>query len=269
MNFLIAIKEFIFDWCKKITTVWESSFLWQYVKEKYLCLSFLHRKILHSVLILGLLIGVFYFPLSLLWHSKQYIKEFRDKKHLVEQLNNLSVVLKRSQSSILARKGNLSSFVKRRISYWSGAKNQLVRVQLMRGNWKKTYRSVKSPSLKKGGEFSDRQKKAGSVLSPQQMVRVEMDNLNIQEVVRYGRKLEQLSPHFKLLGLNMEEDKTKENYFDVSYALAVFDNQSSELKTPHKAGGKTPQKLFNKKFNHKKRAIKKPVRKIYQNRGNK
>ena len=205
---IMAVKEFMRRLTRWLYAKMESHFIWCFIKEKYFCLGVFQKKIVCMAGWGVLGVGLFYYPVQFWLSSWSRLDEFKTKQKLIRQLSDLSFTLQ-SESAYSPLRGGLKAFIENQVSFWPGVKALRLKV-------------------KKAGRIHIKSHQ----LNPASAVEVAMDNLNLQEMVQYGRKLERLSPHFKLLALNMQEDSQKNNYFDVSYTIAFFKPSQKFFKTP-------------------------------------
>ncbi|MDE0118533.1 MAG: hypothetical protein OXM55_00805 [Bdellovibrionales bacterium] len=170
-----------------------------FIKEKYDHLSSLHRKLLQGFCLLMLLVVLLYYPTSYLYSSWNNMREANIKYLLTRELMNLSPNKNNRISSSYFPGQDPVKFIEQRIPVLQIPKNQIQQI-------KKTKAIQQSLPLSTKVE----------------MVAVEMQNLNLQEIVEYGYKLEQLSNNIKLTHLRIKENPNKNDYFNVSYALSFF-----------------------------------------------
>ena len=201
---IALIKDYFMDICRAIYSKLSSSAILHFVKDRYLNLSFLHRKILRIVTSILLLFPLLYYPSLFLYSSWRNIHNTQEKEYLIKQLNHISFAVQHGASFSQSIHSNLVSFIRSQISQWSLAKGQIISVQ--EGVRKNIGVYVKGTSI------------------PSRSVEIKIDNLNLKEVVDYAKKLESLSPYFKLIGLHMVEDKSQADYFDVFYIIAFLNN---------------------------------------------
>ena len=187
-----------------------------WLREKYNGLGGIQRKIIFSTLFILFAGGVLYYPVSLLYSSWGYVKDSRDKKQLIRQMNHLSFALRSGSAFVHPVHGSLRVFIQQQISRWFLAKGQITQV--------KEIKSTSSNVSAKGVSTASR------------LVEVQVSDLNLKEVVQYAKQLENLSPYLKLIKLKMEEDKKEQNYFDVIYTLAFFDRLDSQLSNVSEEG---------------------------------
>ncbi len=202
------LKSAFIDLCEKVYDTIINSVIWHLVKEKYASLRFTYRKIIHISLIIFVCGCFLFYPLSFLFSSWQNIQTFKDKKQLIQQINIMSSALKSQSVLPSPQSGRLANFVEHRMSFWPIMKNQITSVKEI-----SSVKDAKLTKLNMAGDF---------LLPKPKLIVVKMNHLNLKESVQFGRRLERLSSHFKLLGLQVKENQKKENYFDVSYTVGFF-----------------------------------------------
>ncbi len=218
---LSNIKDFFIDICKTVyDRLWSNLFV-HFLREKYACLSGLQRKVIFSTLFVLLMGGVLYYPVMLLYSSWGHVRDSQDKKQLIRQMNHLSFALRSGSTFIHPIHSSLKVFIQQQVSHWPLAKRQMTQVS-----------EIKI-------DISDVNAKNLPVTS--RLVEVKMDNLNLKETVEHAKRLEDLSPYLKLTNLKMEEDKEKQDYFDVSYTLAFFDRLDAQVADKGKANNRLNQ----------------------------
>ena len=198
---LNTLKEELINAYRNFNDIVVNSSVFYFIKEKYDHLSSLHRKILHSVLVLTLAFVFLYYPFSYLYYSWRNMRDFHTKKQLTKELVDSSFAEQMSSSQSYTPDRDPVQFINQRIPILQIPKNQIKNI--------KKSETVQKPK---------------NLLLPATVktIEVEMENLNLKEVIQYGHQLEQLSNNIKLMNLHITERPQKDNYFNVSYILSFF-----------------------------------------------
>ncbi len=201
MNININIlKEELINLYKTIYIYLENSTWFHYIKEKYEHLQPLHKKIVNGVASLLLLIVLLYSPFSYLYASWGNMKDFTDKKHLIQELLSLSDIRRTSSGLQQNNPRNLKNFISQRSETIGLPKEQITTITQTKGQ---NLKELKTPV------------RTESVL-------VELNNLNLKELINYGHQLETLNNNLKVVNMDITENKQKENYFNAVYTLSLF-----------------------------------------------
>ena len=215
------LKEELINLYKNTYIYVENSTWFHYIKEKYEHLQPMHKKITHGTAGLLLLIGLLYYPFSHLYASLGNMKDFTDKKHLIQELLSLSAMRRASSGLQQSIPHNLKNFISQRSETIGLPKEQITTITQTTGqNLKELKTPVRTES-----------------------VRVELNNLNLKELINYGHQLEILNDNLKVVNINIIENKQKENYFNAIYTLSLFSltaNNSLQKTNPLKSNFKKP-----------------------------
>ena len=215
------LKEELINLYKNTYIYLENSTWFHYIKEKYEHLQPLHKKITHGTAGLLLLIGLLYYPFSHLYTSWGNMKDFTDKKHLIQELLSLSAMRRASSGLQQNIPRDLKNFISQRSETIGLPKEQITTITQTKGqNLKELKTPVRTES-----------------------VRVELNNLNLKELINYGHQLETLNNNLKVVNMDITENKEKENYFNAVYTLSLFSltaNNSLQKTNPLKSKFKKP-----------------------------
>ena len=183
-----------------------NSAFFHFLKEKYDHLSARVKKILQSTGLLIFTSLLLYYPVTRLYSSWSNMRESNTKKKLIQQLvSNKASTNKTLRAKAYTAGQDPARFLQRRVPVLQIPKNQLKGIK----NFKEKTAVADSQSLL---SFSAQVKK----------VQMDLKALNLQEIVQYGRKIENLSENIKLTGLKIREIPEQDNYFNVSYILSFF-----------------------------------------------
>ena len=229
MNFN-SLKEELIQLYKNIYSYIENSSVFHSLKEKYIHLNPLYRNIINKVFLCALFAGLLYYPVLQLYSAGSNMRSFKAKKQLTKELQELASA---QPSSFKANRNILGSLKQFLIT--ADKQVQLPKEQIQK------IEAVYPPQSLKGLKLPARV----------ESVNITVTQLNLKELIQYGRKIETLKDSLKLVGMNITENK--KNYFDAVYTFSLF-----SLKAGAKDKG-TIKKPVNKKPN--KRTNKQPKKK--------
>ena len=236
MNLNISnLKEELINLYKNIYIYLENSSWFHYIKEKYEHLQPIHRKIINGTASFILLSGLLYYPFSRLYASWENMNHFTEKKHLIQELLNLSAIRRTSLNAQQSIPGNLKTFISQR-SESIGLPSEQITITPTKGQ---SLKELKIPARTKS-------------------VRIELNNLNLKELINYAHQLETLNTNLKVVNMDIIESEQKANYFNAVYTLSLFSLAANDIPTePNPL-----KKQMLKQPLRKKEKIKKKVNKI-------
>ena len=199
---LSSLKEEIVNLLKNIYSAIVNSQAVYFLKEKYDHLSSFYRKILQIFIGFLLLSVLLYYPVSRLYSSWQNTQQANVKTQLTQALLDLSSAEQQGRGRSYSTDSDPVRFINRR----------LVTLRLPKDQVKDIKKIENSPKIGKSFAFPTEVK----------AVEIQMSDLNLQEVVDYGQKLEKLSENIKMTAMRITENSEKDNYFNVSYTLSFF-----------------------------------------------
>ena len=197
---LEEMKELIREKWGEVQARLEESPTYDNLKERYMELSTLSQRLILFGSIGGLIILFNLFPFSYMMSSIELVRSYESQKELVQGL------LKYSQTqgggASLPQGEGVSSLISKFRS--SLNKFRLLPVQIV------------EVSKVSDDEFVKDRLKPPII---QSSLKVRLKWLNLQQVVQIGASLQSLKPNVRMLGLEIEEDKEKDNYYNVVYKL--------------------------------------------------
>ena len=225
------LKEELLSFLRNASNSLANSSAFFFLKEKYYHLNPLYRKILQTGVWLVLSAILLYYPVSLLYSSMGYVKDFNTKQKLLQDLLALSAGQSSGASLFYSQKSNMVSLIRQKARAMQIPEKQIKRIQKASltarttGGHKITDKGSslrKPPSSKKKALKPKIGSQKLALSAKGTAVEVVMEKLNLQEVVQYGHQMEQFSKNIKLMGIHIQEDIEKKNYFNVSYILHIF-----------------------------------------------
>ena len=197
---LSSLKEDIVDLLKNIYSAIVNSQAVYFLKEKYDHLSSFYRKILQFFMGFLLLSVLLYYPASRLYSSWKNTQQANVKTQLTQALLDLSSAEEQGRGRSYSMGSDPVRFLNRRLITLRLPKEQVKDIK----------------------EVKNRAKMSFSFPTEVKAVEIKINDLNLQQVVDYGQKLEQLSKNIKMTAMRITENSKKENYFNVSYVLSFF-----------------------------------------------
>lgn len=179
----------------------EESSTYHNLREKYLELPHPVQK---AIIVGGIVFGgflLFSIPISYISSSNEFVESYNSRRGLIRnlfqygQVDSIQAGLPQGKEvSVGAFRSTLDSF-------------QLLPEQVV------AVKKIPPDAL-------------GDSIAPlpiiQSNFKVELKWLNVQQIVDIGFQLQKLKSHVKMLGLEVKEDREKENYYNVTYKLAGF-----------------------------------------------
>ena len=200
------LKEELSNLYKNIYLYLENSSWFHYIKEKYEHLQPTHKKAVNGAIGFIVLSGLLYYPASHLYTSVKNMKDFTDKKQLIQELISLSAVRRASPYTQNNISGNLKDFIFQRSETVGLPKDQITTIDQAKSQ---NLRELKMPTHTES-------------------VRVELKNLNLKELIQYGHQLETLNENLKVVSMDITESVQKENYFNAAYTLSLFSLRANQ-----------------------------------------
>ena len=198
---LSNVKEELKQFLSNTYSVIVNSSAFYFVKEKYDHLSPPYRKGIYITCLLLLAGGLLYYPFSQLYLSHTYIRDFKLKKSLTQNLMELSATNSMASSNTYTYGQDPVRFIKNRLPVLRISKDKIKHVKLVK---------------------PDKQIKQLNISANLEAVEVEIEKLNLKELVQYGYELENFSDNMKLTGLRVQEAPIGSNYFNVAYVFNIF-----------------------------------------------
>ena len=203
MDFKQLREECVNALCYLGDRVQESSWLW-FLRERYNALAVNYRRALRwcgGTLLVGLL---FYYPVVSLYQSHRQMSGFLNRRALIQELAYLSASRQGPREGVGGQEVDLKNLITRGLRRMNVPEGQVLSVR----------EEDVGTAITSVSNWSD------SVRT--RTVYVELDNLNLSEIVRYGYELEALSGHLKMGGLDIQENPERDNYFKVAYRFRFF-----------------------------------------------
>lgn len=141
---------------------------------------------------------------------------FTEKKHLIQELLNLSAIRRTSLHTQQSIPGSLRAFISQRSETIGLPKEQI------------TISPAKAQNLKEL-----------KIPARAESVRIELNNLNLKELINYAHQLETLNTNLKVVNMDIIENAQKANYFNAVYTLSLFSlaaNNTPKKPKPLKKG---------------------------------
>jgi len=124
---------------------------------------------------------------------------FTEKKHLIQELLNLSTLRHTSVYTKQIIPDKLKPFISQRSEFIAIPKEQIAIFPTKAQNLK----ALQTPTSTKS-------------------VRIELNNVNLKELINYAHQLESLHPNLKVVSMDIIENEEKTNYFNAVYTLSLF-----------------------------------------------
>ena len=202
------LKEELLSFLRNLNNSLVNSSAFFFLKEKYYHLNPLYRKILQAVMWVVLSATLLYYPAGLLYSSMGYVKDYNIKQKLLQDLLALSTGSSSGARLFYSHKRDMVALIRQKARAMQIPEKQIKKIRKANLNISKTKKKEESQNL--------------SLSAKGTAVEVVMEKLNLQEVVQYGHQMEQFSKNIKLMGIHIQEDMEKKNYFNVSYILHIF-----------------------------------------------
>ena len=212
---LNSLKEQLIELLEKISNIARDSSLFNYLQEKYTHLSRSHRRIMYLSLGVVFLVSILYYPVKNFYLSVENTVNISNTQQLTKKLLQFSTKRQTLLDAEIKEKDlfnspnfNVQSFLEQKIKKLNFPPNQVVEI--------KRIENIENLI----SDFPSAMRAQGILIA--------MENLNIQEVIQYGQRLENLSKNLKLLGLNIEENPIQKKYFTTSYSLVFFTKEVND-----------------------------------------
>ena len=206
---------------ERLSGVWatiQESSLYATALEKFQTMSHTGQRGLIAGAGLVVVILLFLIPYSYFSSSSDQIADFEYNRSVIRDLLKASKMAKSGEAlpdqlSI----SDLRSRVQSELSSFQLLPEQIGDIQELLGGKK----SLAKPPIKQAG------------------ITINLKQLNLEQAVSIGHRLQQLNSSVKMVGLQMTANRAKGNYFDVIYKLASFSLPAPPPdKTPSKRRGK-------------------------------